>query len=439
MRDEEQGADSSPNTPHPIPNTRHPLWRHRDFLIFWSGQTVSLFGSQVTLLALPLTAALTLNATPGQMGLLTACGTLPGLLFGLFAGVWVDRHRRRPVLLCTNFGQAALLMLIPAAAWLGESRIELLYVVAFTSGLLALFFRIAYASYLPSLVQRGHLADGNAKLQMSQSAAQVAGPGMAGGLVQLLTAPVAIAVDAASFLFSGISILFVRSVEPPPSLTGERRSMRSEIGEGLRAVFGNPYLRTIGIWAGMFNMFGTAMLAVFLIFVTRDLGIAPGVLGLVFAVGSASGILGAVLAGRIVERLGLGRAMVGAGLVASLSQVLLPLAGGPTFIAVGIIVASRLVFGLVVPLLQINIVTLQQAVTPDRLLGRVNATAQVISLGTLPLGALIGGVLGELVGVRPTLFVGALGICLSSVVIWHSPLRRLERMPRPLLAEPARS
>jgi MFS family permease len=403
------------------------LWRDRDFVTLWAGQTISLFGSQVTLLALPLAAAVTLDATPAQMGILSAAGSVPTLLVGLFAGVWVDRHRRRPVLIVTNFARAALLATIPLAALLGLLTMGVLYAVAFGAGLLTVCFRVAYSSYLPSLVPRERLVEGNSKLQMSQSAAQVAGPGIAGALVQLATAPIAILLDAASFLVAGVSVLFIQRKEPAPAVGGSGRRVRTEIAEGLRTVYSNAILRSIGLWAGTFNLFGALVGAVLILFVTRELGIAAGVIGLILAAGSVSGLIGALLAKRVTDALGVGRAMVGAALLASVTQLVVPFAGGPPAVAAMILIASQLVFGLTVPLLSVNILTLQQVVTPPGLLGRVNATMQVVISGTLPLGGVLGGVLGTLVGLRPTLLIGALGICLSALWIWYSPLRSMDR------------
>ena len=221
------------------------LWRHPDFVKLWTGQTISLIGSQVTFLALPLTAVLVLNATPAQMGFLTAAGAIPSLLVGLFAGVWVDRHRRRPILIAADLGRAALLLLIPVAALLGVLRIEYLYIVAFLVGTLGLFFEVAHHSFLPSLVGREQLVEGNSKLEISDSVAEIVGPGLAGGLVQLVTAPIAIAVDAISFLISALFLGLIRTPEPAPKPPDEQQNIFGEVVEGLALVSGNALLRAI--------------------------------------------------------------------------------------------------------------------------------------------------------------------------------------------------
>jgi len=407
------------------------LWRHPDFLKLWFGQTISIFGSQVTLLALPLAAAVTLDATAAEMGILAAAGSLPPLLFGLFAGVWVDRYRRRPILIATDLGRSVLLATIPLAAALDLLRIELLYVVAFTAGLLTLLFRVAYTSFLPSLISREDLVEGNSRLQVSQSAAQVAGPGIGGTLVQVLTAPIAILLDAVSFFISAVVLMLIRRQEPAPAPPEQPRSVRAEVGEGLRTVLHDPTLRSIGAWAGTFNLFGAVMGAVYILYLTRDLEIRASAVGLILAIGSMSGLISAMLARRVIDSLGVGRGMVGAALLASASQLLVPLAAGPAPVAVSILILAGLLFGIAAPILGINILTLQQAITPDRLLGRVNATMQVLIVGTLPLGALLGGTLGTLIGLRLTLLVGALGIFASVLWIWFSPLRTMQRTPPP--------
>jgi len=415
------------------------LWRHPDFLKVWCGQTISAFGSQITLLALPLAAALTLDATPGEMGLLAAAGRLPSLLFGLFAGVWVDRYRRRPILIAANLGRAALIATIPLALALDVLRIELLYVVEFCTGTLTVVAGVAHVSYLPSLVSRENLVEANSKLQVSQSAAVAAGPGMAGTLVQVLTAPVAIVLDALSFLVSAACLLLVRKREPEPAPSRARRNVRAEIGEGLRLVLQNPILRPIAAWAGTFNTLGSIGSAVYILFATRTLGLGPGTIGFIYSVGLTSALISALFVQRITAWLGVGRALITGAMVLNVSQVLVPLAGGPTPVAVVMLTASWLIFGLANPVLNVNILSLQQAATPDRLLGRVNATMSVLIIGTVPIGSLIGGVLGSLIGLRPTLIVGALGMCASTLWIWFSPVRRMERTPAAAPATPVRA
>jgi MFS family permease len=380
------------------------LWRHPDFLKLWAGQTVSLLGSQVTALALPLTAVLTLEAGPIQMGLLGVAGSAPFLLIGLLAGVWVDRLRRRPILIGADVGRALLLGSIPVAALLGLLRIEQLYLVAFLVGILTVFFDVAYQAFLPALVPRARLVEGNSKLEASRSIAQIAGPGLGGGLVQLVTAPVTLVADALSFLGSALFLALIRAPETAPT-SEARASVWREIGEGLRVVLGNRLLRAIAGCTGTWNLFSNVMFAVLVLYATRELGIEPAVLGP-------------------------GRTIVGAALFGSATSLLIPLAQGPAAVVVALLTVAHFLMGLSV-VYNITQVSLRQAIIPDRLQGRMNATMRFLVWGTLPMGSLIGGVLGETIGLRPTLVVGALGSLLASVWLLFSPLRHLRDHPVP--------
>ncbi len=407
------------------------LWSHPDFLKLWGGQTISQFGSQITVLALPLTAALALQASPFQMGLLSAATVAPSLVVGLVAGVWVDRLRRRPILLAADLGRALLLLTIPLAAWLGALRMEVLYLAAFGTGLLTVFFDVAYAAYLPALVEREHLVEGNSKLETSRSAAQLAGPGLAGALVGLVTAPFALLVDALSFLLSACFLGAIRVVESAPHTDSRRRSTRREIVEGLRLVGGAPLLRALAGSAGTWNLSGGVIFAVFVLYVTRSLGLGPGVLGLVFAGGNAGFLLGALLAERVTRRFGPGRVMRWALTLGAVAWLLVPLASGPIWAKVPLLVAGQSLGSFGLTLSNVNAVSLRQALVPEHLRGRVMATVAVIGLGTSPLGFLIGGALGEFAGLRPTLAVGAALRLLVLAWVWFSPLRSLREFPSP--------
>src|SRR5438874_7367780 len=272
------------------------LWRHPEFVKLWTGQTISRFGSEISQLAIPLAAALVLDASPAQMGLLSAFEFAPFLLLSLFAGVWVDRVRRRPVLIVADIGRAVILGSIPVAAVLGVLRIEQLYVVGLLTGVLTVFFDVAYQAYLPVLVSREHLVEGNSKLEVSRSVAQIAGPGVAGALVQVVSAPIAVVVDALSFVASVISLLFIHAPEPAPvRRPGAAGSMWSELREGLGVVLGNPLLRSIAACTGMSNLFSNAWAAVYVLYLTRELGLPPAIIGLIFAVSGPGALLGALL------------------------------------------------------------------------------------------------------------------------------------------------
>lgn len=416
---------------------RSSLWRHREFTKLWAGQTVSQFGSQVTFLALPLTAALTLDASAAQMGILSALETAPFLIVGLFAGVWVDRRRRRPLLIAGDLGRAVVLLAIPAADLLGFLRMDVLFVVAALTGLCTLFFDVAYQSYLPALVEREHLVEGNSKLEVSRSAAQIAGPGLAGALVQILTAPLAILADAVSFLVSAGFLLSIRAPEPAPAPPSAHRNLWREIAEGLRAVFGNPNLRAIAACTASLNISSSLMFAVFVLYATRNLHIKAGLLGVIFAAGNVGFLLGALLAGRLAGRFGVGPAIIAGALVSALGSLLVPLAGGQKLVVIAVLIAAQAVIGFGGTVYNITQVSLRQTITPDRLQGRMNATMRFIVWGVIPLGALAGGALGDAIGLRPTLVVGALTGLVAFLWVLASPLRALHEQPAPVEEEPA--
>lgn len=404
------------------------LWRHRNFRTLWAGETVSLFGSQITVLALPLTAVLTLHATPAQMGVLSALQFAPFLLIGLFAGVWVDRVRRRPLMLMADLGLAALLGTVPVAAWLGVLHIELLYVVGLLTGVLRVFFDVSYQSFLPALVGPEDLVEGNSKLGVSASLAQVAGPGVAGTLVQLLTATTAILGDAASFLVSALCLASIHVSEAVPPAS-DRRRLWAELAEGVRTVSANPMLRGIAGCSSTNNFFGYVIQPLFVLYATRTLHFTPGMLGLVFGASGVGALVGAVVAARAAHARGLGRVIIGGITVGSLPWLVLPLVGGERGQAVTLLAVAWFVVGLGGTVYNINQLSLRQTLIPDRLLGRTNATMRFLVWGTIPLGSLLGGVLAERLGVQRTLALGAGGVLLGVPWVLFSPLRTLRTAP----------
>jgi MFS family permease len=407
------------------------LWLHPDFRKLWAGETISVFGSQITLLALPLVAVLALDANAGQMGLLTAAGFAPDLLVSLLAGAWVDRVRRRPVLIGADLGRAALLATIPLAWELGRLTMIQLYLVAFATGVLSVFFRLAYVSLLPSLVGPAQLVEGNSKLEVSRSVAKIGGPGLAGGLVQIFGAPLTLIADGVSFICSAFFIRVIRTPEPVPAPPDTPQTIWREIEEGLRFTFGNPILRALTLSAATFNVFGALIGALFVLYATDDLGIGPGLLGLILAIGAPGGLLGAILAARLTERYGLDRTMILALSLSATSTLLIPLAGGPHLIATAILAIYEAWFGFGASIFGINIASLSQVVTPNRLLGRMRASTGFLYLGGLPLGALAGGALGAMIGLRPAIGIGAVGALLSVPWLIFSPLPGLREHPAP--------
>lgn len=404
------------------------LWNNSDFLKLWAGETVSLFGSQITTLALPLTAALTFWANPMQMGILEAASFLPYLLFTLFAGVWVDRRRRHPLLIWGNLGRALLLGLIPLGTWLGILRLSYLYLIAFLTGVLAVFFQLAYQSYLPTLVNRSQLTEGNSKLSISDSLAQVVGPGLGGFLVQAVSAPFAILVDVGSFLFSALALSCIHTPEEPGQQKA-RRSIWQEIKEGLSMTFRNAYLRAIAGEAATYNLFYNCIAAVYVLFVLRDLHIAPAMYGLMLMGGSFGALGGAVLAGPLGRRWGIGPTLIGVLILACLLPLLIPLANG-VLIGACWLTAISFFLNMGIVISNIHVVSLRQAITPNRLLGRMNASYRFVTWGCMPLGSLLGGFLGNAIGIRATLLVGALGVATACLWIIFSPIARLRSLPQ---------
>ena len=400
------------------------LWQHPGFFKFWSALTVSRFGSEISALALPLLAALALNASPAQMGLLSAAATAPFLLIGLLVGVWVDRLRRGPLLVASDLARAALLVAVPvswAAGWLNMS---LLYAVALGVGALTVVFEVASMSLLPTLVGRGRLVEGNGKLEASRSLAQIGGPGIAGSLVSLLGAPVAVLLDAVSYLVS--AAFLVRLQDPENSAArpanGPHRASR-EIREGLRAVFSSPLLRPVVLCSATNSFSGFVFLSVYLLYLTEDLELGPTAVGLVFALGGVGALLGALIAETAARRFGGGKTMVSSIVLCGLSGMTIPLAVAVPAVALPMVLAAELAQWMFLVVYRIGEASMRQEVTPDRLLGRVNATERFVTYGAIPLGALLGGFLGQEIGVRAALMTGMAGMLLASSWLLFSPVR----------------
>ena len=413
--------------------TSGSLLRHPDFLKLWSAETISVFGTAVTQLALPLVAAVTLGVGPFEFGLLTTIEFLPFILLSLPAGVWVDRLRRRPILIAGDLGRALTLGSIPVAYALDALTIWQLYVVAFLTGCLTVFFDVAYQSYLPSLVQRDQLVEGNSKLEISRSASQIAGPGLAGVLVGLLRAPLAIAVDAVSYLASALLLLWIRRAEPlvpvhDEAAEGPRPSMRAEVAAGLRYVTGHAWLRSIAATTGISNFFGNVAQAILILFLVRR-GLPPEVIGFAFSVGSIGVLVAALTTDRVTARLGVGRMLLISAFVFCLAG--LPVAIAPDGWLPAAVAISGLLGGWGGVAWNINQVSLRQAITPVRMQGRMNASMRFIVWGTIPIGATVGATLGQLIGLHETIWISAIGGLVAFVPVALSPVRSLVRMPEP--------
>jgi MFS family permease len=403
---------------------RTGLWKNSDFVKLWLGQTVSYFGSGITGIALPLTAVLILAATPFQMGILGALDGVAVLAIGLLAGVWVDRVRRKPLMISADLGRAFILSTIPLAALLGVLHIWQLYIVAALAGILTVIFTVASPAYLPSLIPQESLIEGNSKLGMSDALAEIGGPAIAGPLVQLLTAPFAILFDAISFLFSACCLALIRKPEPHPATSELKTSFWSDLVGGLRLVLKNPLLRSLAISASIFSLFGNFVGALYALYVIRQIGASPIILGLLIAAGGLSALLGAFMAERVIRRFGLGKT-VGIGLfMYGFTGLLTPLAGGPITFALLLLFLSQLLGDASVSIYFIAEVSLRQTLVPSNLLGRTNASIQFLSQGVAPLGALLAGILGGIIGLRLTILIGVLGVMLAGALLLFSPVRK---------------
>lgn len=419
-------ADVAATTPR-----RRSLWRHRDFMKLWTAQTVTQFGDEITQFALPLAAIITLEATPFQIGLLGTFQFLPFILLTIPAGVWVDRMRRKPILIGADIGRAVLLTSIPIAFLGGWLSIWQLYVVGFAVGCLEVFFDIAYQSYLPSVVERDQLVEGNAKLEISSSASTFGGPALAGLLVEIFRAPIAIFFDALSYLGSVLFLALIRRSETPPEPhpSAEGPSMLREAAEGLRYVLGNRYLRAIAPCTGLLNLFGNIGFVVILIYLVEELGLTPGTIGIIFAFGNLGVLVGALSADRIPRRIGIGPTIVASAFLSAFPLVLVAIA--PREAPAPFLVAGLALGTFTGVVYNVNQVSLRQAITPERMQGRMNATMRFIVWGTIPIGTLVGGILGGLIGLQATIWVAGIGSFVGFLPVLFSPVRTLERIPEP--------
>lgn len=402
------------------------LWRHRDFMLLWAGETISHAGTSVGRIALPLVAVTALAATPFQMGLLTAAGMLAFLLVGLQAGAWLDRRARRPVMLAADIARGLLVLTVPLAWWADVLTFGHLLVVALLVGVATVFFDVAYQSYLPSLVGRGLLVEGNGKLESTRAVSEVGGPPVGGLLVQLLGAANAVVADAVGYFASAAALSAIRTPEPAPEPARHAR-LRTQIAEGLRFVLRHPLLRPITACTSTFNLFGGVQAAVIVLFLVHELSLSAGVIGLLFAAGGIGGVLGGVLSGRLARRFGQARIVWLSVLVTAPFGLLIPLAE-PGW-RLGLIVVAEIALGVGVVTYNVAQVSFRQAICPDRLLGRMNASIRFLVFGTAPLGGLLGGVLGEVIGLRPTMWVAMAGQLASVAWVLASPLRGMRDMP----------
>lgn len=386
---------------------------------------MSVLGTTIAMVALPLTAILTLNASAGEMGILKALGSMPVLLFGLFMGVWIDRVKRQPLMIATQLGQGMLLATIPVAAVLGVLRIELLYLESFFSGILLTIYILASQSFLSSIVNREELIEANSKLSAGRSVAKIVGPGLAGVLVKMLTAPITVAFDVFSCLIAGVCLLFISPSESVEVGKQKHRGMWHEIRVGLRTIFFHPILRLVTVGPAIGSFGGAIHSTVYLLYLTRELLIGPAWLGIILGCEGVAALIGATLAAPAARRYSPGLLLISAPLLQGIGLGLVPFAGKLGVWVIPILIIAKALSSGAFTVYNITSLSLRQAVTPDKLLGRVNAGWRMLVGGVIPFGAMIAGALGETIGLQLTLVVGTFVTFVYFVFHLCSPLRHV--------------
>ncbi|MGX1887287.1 MFS transporter [Streptomyces sp. NPDC055287] len=417
-------SSAEPDSSRPVPPT---LWRDGDFRRLWVGQTASQLAEHASLVVLPLFAVLTLNAGADQLGILRAVGQAPILLLSLFVGAWVDRWRARTVMVLADVGRTLALGAAAAAGLFGWLGLPTLFVVAFTIGCLSVFFDVAYQASLVRLVKRDQLVRGNSALEGSRSAAQIGGPALGGALVSLLSAPIAAASSALFFALSFLSIRRIRRIESIPEHSDSSPRVWRRIHEGLRFVVSDTSLRTVCLASAAFQLSFAAMMTVYLLFLPRELHLSGTAVGLALAATGPGALLGSVLAARLPRRFGYGAVLVSAAALADGVFLCVPALHGSSAVTVSALLAVNFVFGTGGQLVNVTVMAVRQAVTPDGMQGRAAATITFVGMGLTPLGSLLGGFLTEEWGARISLLVTAAGMMLSPVLMALSPLARLGR------------
>jgi MFS family permease len=405
------------------------LWQHPDFVRLWSAHTISEFGSRITREGLPLLGVITLGASPGEMALLGVAGIAPVIVVGLLAGVWVDRLHRRPIMIITDLGRALLLLAIPLLAVLGHLQMWHLYIIAALVGVLTVFFNVADQSYLPFLVGREQIVEGNSKLGVSSAVAEVGGPPLAGVLVQLITAPFAILADAVSFVASALFVGAIRAPEPPIVVEEERQHFFQSIAEGANVLIRNPILRPLAAANGMRNFFGGFFGTLITLYAIREVQLTPGIWGLLVGAGGVGSLIGAVLTNRVTKRFGLGPTLIVTLGLSSTLGLFVPLAGGSLLMASIMMFIPQFFGDMMATIAGVNELSLRQSSTPDHLLGRTNASMHFISGGLNTLGLIVGGLLGDMIGPRSALLIAVIGFMLSTLWLVFSPLWEVRMSP----------
>jgi MFS family permease len=395
------------------------------FRRFWLAQTISLFGDQISLIAIPLTAVLVLDANAAQMGYLVAAELTPNLLFALHAGAWIDRRgRRRQTMIFTDLARAGLFATIPLAYAFDALTMEQLYAVAFAAGTMTVLFNVAYASLFVAVVERDHYVSATSWLAGSRAFSFVAGPSLGGVLVQVLKAPFALLVDAVSFLFSALFLSSIAPEEPPTE-----QAERGHVMAGIRYVFRNPTMRASLLGAATINLFNFIFWALFVLYAVRELGVSAGTLGLVLGAGAVGGLIGSIVTTRLSGRIGIGPALLLGAILFPVPLVLVPLAGGPMWLILVMLFLAEFGSGLGVMILDISAASIFAALVPQRLRSRVSGAFTLVNYGIRPVGALIGGFLGSQLGLRPALWIATLGAILGFLWLLPSPIPRMRELP----------
>jgi MFS family permease len=402
---------------------------NRDFVKLFSGEMVSLIGTQITQFAMPLVAIVTLRATVLEVGVLNALRLAPVIVIALFAGVWLDRVRRRPVLIGCSLSCAVLIGLVPLASATGHLSLGLLYVVAALVGGLNVIFDVGALSYVPNLVERRHLMEANGKIQAIRAFSGISGPGIAGLLVGLITAPITMSADAVSYLFSAAGLLSIKKPEPAPEVPQDREPIHRQIAEGFRAVYGGPLLRALLTQSSVLNLAFGGLWPVFLVYAVRDLHLHPLELGIVVGSAAVGGLAGALSTSKLRDRLGLGRSMVITTIGSCVGPLLLLVPHNASALSIVTLVAAQVIYGSSIQVFNVNAITLRQVVTPRRLLARMNATYRLLLFGVAPVGAIAGGLLGQAAGVHLALEITVFAMLTPLLWLFFSPLFRLKDMP----------
>jgi MFS family permease len=410
------------------PPAKGSLWRDGNFLTLWAGQALSQFGAEITALAIPVLAVLVLDATEWEVGILNAAQVAAFLVVGLPAGAWIDRMRKRTVMMWADVARAVALASIPLLWLLDVLQIWQLFLVALVVGIAMVFFDVSYQSLIPSLVRPAQIAEANGKLESTQQLAGLAGPALGGGLIAVIGAPIAILITVGTYLASFVALVFTRDFEQLRP-KDDRQPLAREIAEGLRWVFGNRLLRRIVATTGVSNFFSTLSFTLLPIFLLRELGLSPAAMGVIFSLGAVGGLAGAVATPHIVRRLGESRTIPLSSLGFSIVALVLPVAATVPAVAFPLLVAQGFVSSFTVLLYNITQVTFRQRITPPRLLGRMNASIRFCVWGVMPLAALSGGALGTWLGVVPTLWIGAIGALLSAAPVVFGPFWRIRDLP----------